>query len=279
MTLALTRPAKCPNCGHDNHVASYDSINSHDRQLRERLVTGALWSWRCVKCAKDTVTIYPVLYHDMRAPCMIYYLDRRITEDPRVIEKMVPGADQLTALRRFNLNYRFRLCRSLDDFIEKIRIFDAGLDDRAVEYLKLRHQNGMKKAAPLASNAVEKMMVRVALEGRFERLAGEESRILDFGLSPFSSTPEERMVRTEVAYPAYADAVAKIRERLGTEPDVHSGFIVVDASYIEERFPEGRPTPPQPTPESKETAGDMGSVVFGKTKQLRGTQKPWWRFW
>ncbi len=245
MTAPSSRPTQCPHCGYDNHVETYESINSHDRQLREKLLSGALWTWQCAKCAKDTSSLYPVLYHDMRSWCMIYYLDRQMTEDPRVIERMVPAADQLTALRRFNLNYRFRLCRSLEDFIEKLRILDADLDDRAVEYLKLtRFAN---------TNA------------RFERLIGDDPKTLDFG-----------PVRCPFA--AYSDAVAKTGERLGSEARAESGFIIVDREYIERRFSETAPKPEAIAPR-KGPSGDMGSVVFGKTRRADKSAKPWWRFW
>jgi hypothetical protein len=260
MTAPSSRPTQCPHCGYDNQVETYESINSHDRQLREKLISGALWTWRCANCAKETFSLYPVLYHDMRSWCMVYYLDRQMTEDPRVIERMVPAADQLTALRRFNLNYRFRLCRSLDDFIEKVRVLDAGLDDQAVEYVKLRHSG-------------------VPLKTRFERLVDGESKRLEFVIA--SHAPGgPRASPVGVTYSAYTDALAKIRERMGSEPDVASGFIIVDQSYIEERFPAFRPKRPEPmalTPASQ-PAGDMGSIVFGKTRSS-DKQKPWWRFW
>ena len=257
MTAPSSRPTQCPHCGYDNHVETYESINSHDRQLREKLVSGTLWTWQCAKCAKDTFSLYPVLYHDMRSWCMVYYLDRQMTEDPRVIEKMVPAADQLTALRRFNVNYRFRLCRCLDDFVEKLRILDAGLDDRAVEYLKLRHSGVPSKT-------------------RFERLSDGEPKSLEFSITERSPGG----IRT-IAYPAYADALAKIKERMGSGPDVASGFMIVDQSYIEEQFSEFRPKPPEPmapTP-NQQPARDMGSIVFGKTKRPEDSRKPWWRFW
>ena len=272
MTLPSSRSAACRKCGKDSQVEIYESINSHDRHLRDKLVSGALWRWRCKHCAHENISIYPLLYHDMRAWCMIYYLDRQVTEDPAVIRRMVPAAHQLTALRRFNLAYRFRLCRSLDDFIEKIRILDAGLDDRAVEYLKLRNRV-FEKAAKTAANDMEKAPARAAMTARFERLIDGETRTLDFGPSPPAS-------RTQIAFPAYSDALAKIDERLGSQADVDTGFLVVDRSYIEERFPEAIPKSRE---EASAAAGeppeDMGSVVFGKTRRLDERRRSWWRFW
>jgi hypothetical protein len=265
MTAPSPRPTQCPNCKHDNEVETYETITSHDRQLRERLVSGALWTWRCANCAKDTVSLYPVLYHDMRAWCMIYYLDRRMTDDPRIIERMVPAADQLTALRRFNANYRFRLCRSLDDFIEKIRILEAGLDDRAVEYLKCLDR-------------------WAAFNPRFERAVDGESKSLEFTMTTRPQAPGRGERSIELPYSAYADVLAKINERIGRAPDISSGFIIVDRSYVEERFPETVPKPPETSaprtePEPMQPSGSMGSVVFGRAKYADDARKPWWRFW
>jgi hypothetical protein len=256
MTIASSRPVECQKCRRPNQVEICESITSHDRNLRDKLMSGALWKWRCTHCAHENVTIYPLLYHDMRTWCLMYYLDRDITQDPNVIARMVPAPDQLTALRRFNATYRFRLCRSLGDFIEKMRIIDAGLDDRAVEYLK-------DKAFSRAANA------------RFERLMDGETKILDFETSPSPS----RASRTEIAFTAYADALVKIKERLGDETDPNSGFVIVDQSYIEKRFAEAAPKIKDARAPREASPADMGSVVFGKSKRYDEARKSWWRFW
>jgi hypothetical protein len=263
MTAPSSRPTQCPHCGYDNHVETFESINSHDRQVRDRLLSGALWTWQCAQCTKKTFSLYPVLYHDMRAWCMIYYLDQQMTDDPRVIEQMVPTAEQLTALRRFNHSYRFRLCRSLEDFIEKIRIIDAGLDDRAMEYLRSHD-----RSSPF----------------RFSGLVGGEGTNLEFRVMRLPSSKLYGHFRPiELPYSVYTDALAKIKERMSREPDVASGFIVVDRAYIEERFPELRPKPEPSEPmvptSNPQPSGDMGSVVFGKTRRAGDERKPWWRFW
>jgi len=251
-----SRPVECQKCRQENQVELCQSITSHDRPLRDKLMSGALWKWRCQHCAHENITIYPLLYHDMRTWCLIYYLDRAVTDDPNVIAQMVPAPDQLTALRRFNSTYRFRLCRSLDDFIEKIRILDAGLDDRAVEHLK------------------DKALNRAAMNARFERLIDGETKILDFGPSP--SSPHA--LRAEIPFPAYSDAVAKIKERLGDETDPNSGFVIVDRSYIEQRFPEAIPKTKDASAPLGASPATMGSVVFGKSKRFDEARKPWWRF-
>jgi hypothetical protein len=258
MTSAASRPVACRKCQQDNQVEFHESITSHDRHLHDRLVSGQLWKWSCAHCTYENVTHYPLLYHDMRVWCVIYYLDREITEDPNVIAQMVPAPEQLTALRRFNSTYRFRLCRTLDDFMEKIRILDAGLDDRAVEYVKLHRATDMTAQS------------RATVNARFERLTDGETKTLGFGLS--SKT-------LEVPFPIYSDALEKINERLGKETDPESGFVIVDQSYIEERFREAVPKIKSASLPREEAATDMGSVVFGKSRRFDEARKPWWRVW
>jgi hypothetical protein len=168
--------------------------------------------------------------------------------------------------------------RSLEEFVEKIHILDAGLDDRAVEYLKLRSRIP-EEVAKTAANDIEKALAHTAMNARFERLIGEEPKTLNFGPSPFSSTPFQRAFRIEAPFSAYLDALAKIKERLGAETDPTSGFVIVDQSYIEQRFPEAVPKSKDASAPRESSAATMGAVVFGKGTSSGDARKPWWRFW
>lgn len=255
VTPVSMRPTTCRKCGRQNQIEVYESVNSHQTNLRDKLSSGEFWKWRCSHCTDENTTVYPLLYHDMRRWCLIYYLDRNVTDDPKIIAQMVPAPDQLTALRRFNATYRFRLCRSLDDFIEKVRILDAGLDDRAVEYLKR------------GSRAGDGVKARAAVNGRFERLIDRDGKTLDFGSN------------AEIALAAYSDALKTIKERLADETDADAGFVVVDQAYIEQRFPTAAPkSKAASAPVAKPAPSTMGAVVFGKNRPDQ-PRKSWWRFW
>jgi hypothetical protein len=43
MTIASLRPVACQKCRQENQVETCDSINSHDRHLHDKLISGALW--------------------------------------------------------------------------------------------------------------------------------------------------------------------------------------------------------------------------------------------
>ena len=80
---------------------------------------------------------YPLLYHDMERKLMLYNLEEGDT--PEVLPDGILGG-LLGVMRE---SYSFRQVHSRNELVEKIRIADAGLDDRVVEIFKviLRGQN------------------------------------------------------------------------------------------------------------------------------------------
>ena len=67
-----------------------------------------------------------MLYHDMQKNFMVWLW-------PPPGE---PGDDSLSPMR-FMKDYQFRLVATPNELMEKIYIFDCGLDDRVLEFLKL----------------------------------------------------------------------------------------------------------------------------------------------
>jgi hypothetical protein len=73
---------------------------------------------------------HPIHYHDVARKLMIWFPFEEpkkppIAEGSMVMKLMVNGG------------YAFRIVNSFNELIEKIRIFDDGRDDRALELLKL----------------------------------------------------------------------------------------------------------------------------------------------
>ena len=132
----MSRPVKetiaCPHCGKEQEFVCWTSVNaSLDKQLKEELVSGRLTTFVCQRCRTSSHVEYDVLYHDMDIPLMVWlkYPDKtgRVST-----ESATPGMFDL-----LDDNYTFRLGTSFQDFLEKIRIFDDGLDDFTIELLKL----------------------------------------------------------------------------------------------------------------------------------------------
>ena len=120
----------CPACGTTGEFPVWESLNADlDPEAKGDLMSGKLTRYVCAKCGKSNELVYPLLYHDMTGEFMVYMTpDGKSSE----IESMPLGMME---------GYRFRTVESRNELVEKIWIFDAGLDDRLVEVFKLLVRN------------------------------------------------------------------------------------------------------------------------------------------
>jgi hypothetical protein len=150
-------PVQCPACGRGGEASAYPSLNPDaDPELKDRLMTGDLFSWKCPACGTATVIpAYPFFYHDMREGLMILCADHAHAPGIRELIPLLPPAMECAPLADIGVKfaqmvgrrgmtvegYRFRVVRGWEDLQEKIRILEAGLDDRAVEWEKYLYYN------------------------------------------------------------------------------------------------------------------------------------------
>lgn len=113
----------CPECKTTHRVNRYDRI---EVDLKETVMNSSLFKWDCPECAHKVKLIYPCFYVD---------------NSKRYVVWLVPNASDTTTIDRSLVNeyegYTKRLCTTLDSFVEKVRILDSGLQDQAIELLKL----------------------------------------------------------------------------------------------------------------------------------------------
>jgi len=129
----MSRPEQevvaCPHCGVRNTVTLWASVNpTVDPQLKEELLRGDLTTYVCTGCARRNALMYELLYHDMAKQLLLWLL-------PDGIEATEPKA--LALMGVFGGGYTRRVVRTVSKLTEKVRCFDAGLDDRVLEILKL----------------------------------------------------------------------------------------------------------------------------------------------
>ena len=109
----------------------YESVNvTLDKSLRDRVFSDDLFKWTCPECGETFTIIYPFLYHDMDHGFMIHFSPNdceRIKEQYNELLTKYPG------LRRS----KYRTTNALVRLKEKVLIFEAGLDDVAVELAKV----------------------------------------------------------------------------------------------------------------------------------------------
>lgn len=128
----------CPACGAHDEVAIWASINNKlDPNEANELLCGNLLESTCPSCGSSTELCYPCLFHDMKQHAMIQY-----AADGNQVEKTASDLDKPFEQGPLQdmvdeAGYRCRIVFSHHDLREKARIFRDGLDDRAIEIIKL----------------------------------------------------------------------------------------------------------------------------------------------
>ena len=131
MTKISNQSFTCPKCQHEGEFRMYESVNvTLDKSLRDRVFSDDLFKWTCPECGETFTIIYPFLYHAMDHGFMIHFSPNdceRIKEQYNELLTKYPG------LRRS----KYRTTNALVRLKEKVLIFEAGLDDVAVELAKV----------------------------------------------------------------------------------------------------------------------------------------------
>ena len=137
----MSRPRRheiaCPTCGATGEFILWESLNNVlNPDEAQQLIDGSLFRYRCPRCGAETDVVYPCLYHDLKEHAMVQLVDEgSLDEAIRMLDKM--QADRMFAKMNEEANYRHRLVTSQNDLREKAMLFRDGLDDRAMEVLKL----------------------------------------------------------------------------------------------------------------------------------------------
>lgn len=114
----------CPHCQTETDHKVLDHINiDRNPELRQKVKDLSCFRVKCPNCGETVLAVHPCLYHDMSNQFMVWLWPE---------EEAAPRAefDPLAG-------YTLRIVDSLNAFREKIAILERGLDDRAVELMKL----------------------------------------------------------------------------------------------------------------------------------------------
>ena len=123
---------RCSRCGAQHSAEVPQSVNAATQpDLREKVRNGTLFTWTCPHCGTVGLLKFPFLYHDPAEHLMLVLTDTPL------------GADGVPE------GYIGRQVRSVGELIEKIKIFDAGLDDLIIELCKYVTCQELKKDVPL----------------------------------------------------------------------------------------------------------------------------------
>ena len=126
MSMPKEETVTCPYCGKTVECTSWHSINTELDFAVPDIISGKLFETVCDGCGKILHLDYPLLFNDMNHQVMIDY----------VPQEKVREAVRASDLMR-SMGGRVRIVTEQTALREKVAIFDAGLDDRIVEILKL----------------------------------------------------------------------------------------------------------------------------------------------
>ena len=102
--------------------------------MKDRVKSLEVFCYHCGHCGTDVHIYYGFLYHDMNHHFMVFYAPTD-KEQENADRDMADGRDKFKAMAE-KTGYAFRLVRTKADLLEKIVIFEAGLDDRLMELTK-----------------------------------------------------------------------------------------------------------------------------------------------
>ncbi len=130
----------CPYCNNEHPFTMWGSINTVlDPQMKAAVRDRSAFLFECPTCGEKTYVDYSMLYHQMEDRIMIHYVNS--DEDAQEAYKLYMQEDDSDSLGLLQTmredDYLIRIVRSQSEMREKIAIFDAGLDDRIIEMIKL----------------------------------------------------------------------------------------------------------------------------------------------
>lgn len=211
MSLNLKQNVKCPKCGQMSEVTVWNSITVKDSDdLKQDLLRGQINMFRCPSCSYSALMPTPMLYHDENkklmisfSPCNDEVLKHQLFDN---VQKSSKESGELEKLEGYNL----RFVADYNELLEKILIFDNGMNDKTIEVLKLM----------ILSQDIEKAERRTCRFGKIE------NNVLEFMIY---DTIENQTYTSQVPKETY-DTIDLQLKQSGVKP-YSFGWEMVDPSY------------------------------------------------
>ena len=143
----------CPYCNRTAYFNIWNSINTKTHPETYGQVRNlSLFRFCCPYCRQTSTIKYSFLYHQMESALMIYCIpeEEEVKHTQKLLETVSARTqhdDKSTTctdtgpedimLENALAHYRYRIVRTHEEFLEKLAIFDSGLDDRILELAKV----------------------------------------------------------------------------------------------------------------------------------------------
>lgn len=222
MSLTAKANGVCSKCGQTTEITVYKSINTADNpELKEKVKNGSLFLWECPHCGTVNLARYETLYHDPQKKLMLW-----LVPDGKISETQMQAITNHTKAMG---GYTLRLVRDMGELMEKVLIFDAGLDDAVIELCKWVTKREMTSNAGKETKLEEKQNNDEisAATFHFYKVEGEG----DGRAIIMSYASKDQMVGMKIGWNVYEDCEGIIRRNPSVRPV--EGFVRVDAHWLE----------------------------------------------
>ena len=222
MSLTAKANGVCSKCGQTTEITVYKSINTADNpELKEKVKNGALFLWECPHCGTVNLARYETLYHDPQKKLILW-----LVPDGKISETQMQAITNHTKAMG---GYTLRLVRDMGELMEKVLIFDSGLDDVVIELCKWVTKREMTSTSGKETKLEEKQNNDEisAATFHFYKVEGEG----DGRLIILSYASKGQMVGLKIGWNVYEDCEGIIERNPAVRPG--EGFVRVDAKWIE----------------------------------------------
>ena len=219
MSLTAKANGVCSKCGQTTEITVYKSINTADNpELKEKVKNGALFLWECPHCGTVNLARYETLYHDPQKKLMLW-----LVPDGKISETQMQAITNHTKAMG---GYTLRLVRDMGELMEKVLIFDAGLDDVVIELCKWVTKREMTSTSGKETKLEEKQNNDEisAATFHFYKIEGEG----DGRAIIMSYASKGQMVGMKIGWNVYEGI---IRRNPSVRPA--NGFVRVDSHWLE----------------------------------------------
>jgi hypothetical protein len=131
----------CPGCGEHGtrEILKRFCISKHP-EIKDDVTSGSYFEWKCPKCGQRFFIDDVFLYNDDERKFMVYYVpgfSKDALDIPTVVKTDADYDTEHSVLR---------VASGFVGFVEKIRILEEGLDDRAIEAVKAFYSAAFSEA-------------------------------------------------------------------------------------------------------------------------------------
>ncbi len=120
---------ECPRCSKEMEIDIWNSVNvTLDPEMKSKLLDASIFEHKCDNCANTIYMEYGLLYHDMEKKLMLFFSPNKSEENNRI--------DLPDDFGFGTEGYTYRIVEEINNLKETISIFDAGLDDVTIHYIK-----------------------------------------------------------------------------------------------------------------------------------------------